>query len=183
MNNKLIWTIDKIEKRFQIALKRNTTVLGIDTASKTGYCVAKTDEKKLILEIGFVAIDVSKIKDKDVRHEMLYNAIYESFNSLIVPRFDTVVIENVFHSFNPDTTILLARLGAIIYTICKIKQIKEVLWKSASQARKSLGINQKCEKGKGKETIVKRINEKLNTNIECNDEIDAIVLAINGLLE
>ena len=180
--DKFIWSIDKIEKRFEIALKRNATVLGIDTASKTGYCIAKTDEKKLILEIGFVAIDVSKIKDKDVRHEMLYASIYDTFNSLIASRFNTVVIENVFHSFNPDTTILLARLGAIIYTICKIKHVKEIQWKSASQARKNLGINQKCPKGKSKETIVNRINEKLNTKITCNDEIDAIVLAMNGLL-
>lgn len=181
--NKFIWSIDKIEKRFEVALKRNATVLGIDTASKTGYCIAKTDEKKLILEIGFVAIDVSKIKDKDIRHEMLYASIYDTFNSLIASRFDTVIIENVFHSFNPDTTILLSRLGAIIYTICKVKGIKDIMWKSASQARKALGINQKCEKGKGKETIVKRINKRLNTNITCNDEIDAIVLAMNGLLQ
>lgn len=181
--NKFVWSIDKIEKRFSVALKRNATVLGIDTASKTGYCIAKTDKKKLILEIGFVAVDVSKIKDKAVRHEMLYNAIYEAFSSLIVSKFDTVVIENVFHQFNPDTTILLSRLGAIIYTICKINKVKEVIWKSASQARKALGINKKCPKGKSKETIVNRINEKLNTKITCNDEIDAIVLALNGLLQ
>ena len=60
--NKFIWSIDKIEKRFEIALKRNATVLGLDTASRSGYCIAKTDKKKLILEIGFINIDVSKIK-------------------------------------------------------------------------------------------------------------------------
>lgn len=180
--NKLIWSIAKIEKRFNIKLKCNVQVLGIDTASKTGYCIAKTDEKKLILEIGFVNINVSQIKDKDTRHEMLYNTMYEAFTSLIASRFDTVVIENVFHSFNPDTTILLSRFGGIIYSICKTKQVKTTIWKSASQARKALGINQKCPKGKSKETIVARINKKLDTKITNNDEIDAIVLALNGLI-
>jgi len=181
--SKLIWSIAKVEKRFNIKLKRNSTVLGIDTASKTGYAIAKTDEKKLILEIGFVNINVSQIKDKDIRHEMLYTAIHEAFSSLIASRFDTVVIENVFHQYNPDTTILLARFGGIIYDICKTKQVKNIVWKSASQARKALGINQKCPKGKSKETIVARINEKLNISLQNNDEIDAIVLALNGLLQ
>jgi len=183
MINKLIWDIKKVENRFNIKLKRNTQVLGIDTASKSGYCIAKTDEKKLILEIGFVNINVSQIKDRDTRHEMLYNAIYEAFNGLIASQFDTVVIENVFHSFNPDTTILLSRFGGIIYSICKAKQIKNIIWKSASQARKVLGINQKCPKGKAKETIVKRVNKKLDTHITNNDEIDAIVLALVGLIK
>ena len=180
--SKLIWSIAKIEKRFNIKLKRNVQVLGVDTASKSGYCIAKTDDKKLILNIGFIAIDVSQIKDKDIKHQMLYASVYDTFISLIDSKYDTIVIENVFHGVNPDTTILLARIGAIVWSICKIKQVKKIIWKSASQARKALDINQKCPKGKSKETIVQRVNEKLNTNITCNDEIDAIVLALNGLI-
>jgi Holliday junction resolvasome RuvABC endonuclease subunit len=180
---KLIFPISKVENRFQIALKRNASSLGLDTASKTGYCIAKTDNKKLILSIGFVDIDVSKIKDKEEKHRLLYSAVFDSFSSLINSKFDSIVIENVYHGVNPDTTILLARIGAIAYAICKMKEAKNILWLSASQARKALDINQKCPKGKSKETIVKRVNKKLDTTIQNNDEIDAIVLAINGLLK
>ena len=81
---KLIWDLKKVESRFGIILKRNATVLGVDTASKSGYCIAKTDEKKLILEIGFVNIDVSKIKNKDEKHQLLYGAVYDTFSNLIV---------------------------------------------------------------------------------------------------
>jgi Holliday junction resolvasome RuvABC endonuclease subunit len=177
--SRLIWDIDKIEKRFEIALKRRATVLGIDTASKTGYCIAKTDDKKLILEVGFINVDVSKIEDKYARNEMRYNVICEAFTSLIASKFETVVIEDVYYSCNPLTLILLARIGAIAYTICKTKNIKNIIWKSAVSARKLMGLP--CNK---KKVIVqKEFSKKLGILLKNEDEIDAIILALVGLLQ
>jgi Holliday junction resolvasome RuvABC endonuclease subunit len=177
--SKLIWDLNKIEKRFEIALKRNATVLGIDTASKTGYCIAKTDEKKLILEVGFINVDVSKIDDKYARNEMRYNVICEAFTSLIASKFETVVIEDVYYSCNPLTLILLARIGAIAYTICKTKNIKEIIWKSAVSARKLL----KLPCNKKKVIVQKEFSKKLGILLKNEDEIDAIILALVGLLQ
>lgn len=179
MNNKLIWNIDKLEKRFQIALKRNVTVLGLDTASKSGYCIAKTDEKKLILEIGFINIDVSKIEDKYARNEFRYNAFYDAIDSLIASKFNTVVIEDVFFGRNILSLILLSRIGAIAYTVCKVKKIRNIIWKSAVQARKLLGLP--CNKKK--DVVQKFFCKKMGIKLTNEDEIDSIILAIVGLLQ
>jgi Holliday junction resolvasome RuvABC endonuclease subunit len=177
--NKYVWDINKIEKRFEIALKRNCQVLGLDTASKTGYCVAKTDEKKLILEIGFINVDVSKIEDKYARNELRYNVICEALNSLIASKYETIVIEDVYYGCNILSLILLARIGAIAYTLCKVKGIKEIIWKSAVSARKLLGLP--CNKKKV--VVQKEFSKKLGILLKNEDEIDAIILAIVGLLQ
>jgi Holliday junction resolvasome RuvABC endonuclease subunit len=177
--SKLIWDIEKIEKRFEIILKKNATVLGLDTASKTGYCIAKTDSKKLILEIGFINVDVRKIEDKYARNEMRYNVICDTLQDLITTRFETVCIEDVYYGCNILSLILLARIGAIAYTICKVKKIKNIVWKSAVQARKLLGLP--CNKKK--EIVQKFFCKKLNVSLSNPDEIDAIILALVGLLQ
>lgn len=179
----MIFSINKIENALSVKIARNRTVLGLDTATKSGWCIVKTDDKKLTLSTGFINIDVSKITDQTERNELRYNVVFDTMNNLINDKIDVVVIENVFHGVNANTTILLSRIGAIAWCICKINKAKKTIWLTASQARKTLNINQKCPKGKSKETIVKRVNELLNINITNNDEIDAIVLAICGLTE
>ena len=175
--------IKYIEKKLGIKLRKNAISLGLDTATKTGYCIARTNKVSIDFDIGYINLNMKEIKDRKLRNELRYEELYSRFMNLIDSKYDTTVIEDVYHKFNPDTTILLARIGAIAYTICKIKKVKRIIWLSASQARKKLGINQKCPKGKTKETIVKRVNKLLNINITNNDEIDAIILALNGLLK
>lgn len=174
--------IRDIEEAFDIKLKKNTTSLGLDTATKTGYCIAKTNTKTLTLNIGFINLDVKGIKDKDLRNAIRYEEIYRHLKTLIKHEY-IVVVENVYYKRNPQTLILLARIGVIAWTIAKVKGCKVIIWKTASQARKLLGINQKCPKGKSKEVITKRVNKRLKINIKNSDEIDAIVLALNGLIK
>jgi Holliday junction resolvasome RuvABC endonuclease subunit len=179
MENKFIWTIKKIEDSFGIKLKRNSTVLGLDCATKTGFCIAKTDEKKLILNVGFINVDVSKIEDKDTRNEMRYTAIYEAITNLFASTYETVTIENVYYAGNVLTLILLSRIGAIAWTICKVKGIKNIIWRSAVQARKALGL----PSNKKKIIVQKEFSKKLGIVLENEDEIDAVILALNGLLQ
>lgn len=180
--NKIQLDLKKVEARLGKCLKRNVVALGLDTASKTGYCIAKTDDKKLVLNIGFIDVDVSSVKDRVERNMIRYNAIFDTLQGLMKTEYITV-IEDVYNGGNSLTLILLARIGAIAYCIAKTKNVQEIIWKSASQARSSLNINQRCPKGKSKIFITKRLNTLLKTNITDNDEIDAIVLAINGLLK
>jgi len=175
---KLIWDLDKIENSLGVCFTRNLVSLGLDTASKTGYCISRTDEHKLSLEVGFIDIDVSKIKDKIERNTVRYDAIYKHLRDIIKSEY-LVVIEDVFYSCNPQTLILLARIGAIAYIICKIKKVKNIIWKTAVQARKSLGLP--CNK---KKVIVQQnFCEKTGITLTNEDEIDAIILALNGLLD
>jgi Holliday junction resolvasome RuvABC endonuclease subunit len=177
--SKLIWTINKVENSLGVKIRRNATVLGLDTATKSGYCIAKTDSKKLILNVGFINIDVGKIEDRVVRNELRYNAFYDAITNLIASSFDTVVIEDVFFSRNVLSLILLARIGAIAFTVCKVKGIKQIVWKSAVQARKLLGLP--CNKKK--DVVQKFFCKKMKIDLTNEDEIDSIILALVGLLQ
>lgn len=176
---KFIWDINKVENRFKIALRRNSNALGLDTASKTGYCIAKTDNKKLILNVGFIDVDVSKVKDKYERNQIRYNVICEAFMNLIDSNLEAIVVEDVYYAGNPMTLILLARIGAIAYTLAKVKKIKTIIWKSAVQARKLLGL--KCNVKK--ELVQKQFCKTLDTTLKDNDIVDAIILSLVGLME
>ena len=176
--SKLIWSIAKVEKRLNIKIKRNVSTLGLDTASKTGYAIAKTDDKKLIIDVGFINVDVSKMTDKYERNAMRYNVICDALINLIDSKYEAVVIEDVYYAGNPLTLILLARIGAIAYTICKIKMPKMIIWKSAVQARKLLGLPCNKKKIVVQQTFCKKLGIKLTNE----DEIDAIILAMVGLI-
>lgn len=179
MNNKLVWDIKKVETKFGIKIKRNSSSLGLDTASRSGIAIAKTDSKKLVITVSFINVDVSKIEDKYARNEMRYNVISETLMNIIDSKFNTVCIEDVYYSCNPLTLILLARIGAIAYTICKVKKVKNIIWKSAVSARKMLGLP--CNKKK--EIVQQFFCKKMNVNLTNQDEIDAIILSIIGLLQ
>ena len=170
--------IKDLEEIFGCEILRNVTSLGIDTASNTGWCIAKTDNEEVHLSVGFINIDVKNIKDKYQRNQLRYNAVYTHLKSLIKPEY-RIVIENVFYGRNANTLIVLSRLGAIAWTIAKEKGCEVIKWRLACQARTILGLNGTAKK----EVVVETINRWLNLKIENDDEIDAIVLAFNGLTE
>lgn len=170
--------IKDIERAFDVKLKRNIVALGLDTATKTGYCIAKSNTVNVDLDVGFINVDVKEIKDRDLRNELRYEEIYRTFKNLIKSD-NIVVVENVYHSFNAQTTILLSRIGAIAWTLAKEKGCKTILWRTATQARKALGLP--CNKKKP--IVVTEVNGLLGLDLTNTDEIDAIVLALNGLLE
>lgn len=175
---KITLDIKDVESAFAINIKRNTTAIGLDTASTTGYCIAKANCNKITLDIGYFKIDVSNIEDNDNRDFVRYEAVYNNLHGIINKDYITV-IENVYYGVNVKVTILLARIGAIAYAIAREKGVKTILFKSAVQARKMLGL-----KGNGKKVeIVKQVNELLGLNIKNDNEIDALVLAICGLKE
>ena len=178
MNN-LTFNIDKVEDRFKMKLRRNSTSLGLDTASKTGVCLAKTDEENLYLSISFINVDVSKIKDQAEKNELRYSVILEKLNTIIKDQ-EVVVVEDTYFSRNPKTLILLSRIGAIAWCLAKLKKIKTIKWFTAVQARKRLGLP--CNKKKN--IVQKEFCKKLKLKHVVNeDEIDACLLAIVGMME
>ena len=172
--------ITEVEARLGLKLKRNCISLGLDTATKTGYSIAETNKKELRINVGFINVDVSKIKDRDLRDQLRYDTVYKSLIDLIKPHH-RVVIENVYYGGNARTLIILSRIGAIAWTICKFLKVKKenIIWKSAAQARKMIGI-----KGNAKKAIVMaKVNEFLGINLRNDDEADAVVLSLVGLIE
>ncbi len=170
--------IKYIEKKLGIKLRKNSVSLGLDTATKTGYCIARTNTVTINFNVGYINLNMKEIKDRVLRNELRYEELYRRFRELIKTEY-IVVIEDVFYRRNPQSLILLARIGAIAWTISKEKKCKRILWKTAVQARKALGLP--CNKKKI--VVMEAMNKVLKTKIENNDIIDSIVLAIGGLIK
>jgi len=171
---------EDIEVEFGVKLKSRTTALGLDTASTTGYAIATSNGKTITFDTGYFKLDLKNIKDKKLRELLRYEMVYQ--NLLEIIKNDRItVIENVYHGVNPKTTIMLARIGTIAYTIARMRGIpkENIKWYTASEARKNIGL-----KGNGKKPeIMDAVNRILGTDIKNDNIVDAIVLAINGLID
>jgi Holliday junction resolvasome RuvABC endonuclease subunit len=163
--------IKDVEKKLGKTLKRNHKVLGLDTASKTGWCLLTTTKKELTVEYGFIKVNTT---DKYFK----YNEIIKFFQELIQPDYQ-VVIEDTFFRFNPAMFRLISRIGAIAYTLAHLKGCKaEYIF--ATTARSRIGL-----KGNAKKAIIQEEFKKMLGLEELKDEdiIDSYILAYNGLFE
>ena len=173
MKTKLIpiLKISKIENKLGVTLKRHDVTLGLDTASKTGYCIAKTDEDKLMLSVGFINI---KSKDRNFK----YTQIIKHLRNLIKQEYK-VVIEDTYYSRNVWAFKMITFIGAMAFTLATLKKCEKIELIVASSARKRIGLKGNAKKPE----LVKAINELLGMNLENNDIVDAIILALNGLCD
>jgi len=164
--------IKEVEKKLKIKIKKNINVLGIDTASRTGWATIKTNSKNLEIDYGY--IDVRKLKSLNEK----YDAMINSFGSLIKPKQNKVVIEDTFFGPNVYTLKLLSRIGMIVYVLARLKKIKNVFFINASSARSRLNFNSRAKK----EEIHKEFRRRIKIKILDKDIMDAIILALNGVL-
>jgi Holliday junction resolvasome RuvABC endonuclease subunit len=166
--------IKTIEEQLNITLKTDHVAAGIDTASRTGICVAKTDKSDVYLEYSFL-----DMKSSNKYHK--YNTLIDYMKNFVDNnKIDTIVVEETFFSTNAKVFQFLSRIGGMVYTVAHLKKVKEKLFISAVQARKALSLP--CIK---KKAVVHEEFHRLIPNITITDIdiIDAIVLAINGLIK
>lgn len=159
------------EKLLGCSFPEKYTVLGVDTASRSGYSKIIVDKKNIKIDTGIISIDS---KDK-----------YFKFNQMIPTFMDLtkgcncVIVEDVFMKFNVNVHSFLARIGMIVYMSAKLNNVSAVEFVWASSARKALGLH-----GNAKKDIVqKEFCEKLNLKLVDEDIIDAIVLSFYGLIK
>lgn len=171
----------KIEKIFNKKVIPFITVLGLDTATRTGWCRITTDPDYVNMDYAIIHIDTTDRYFK-------YNEIIQMFSNLVRTK-ERVIIEDTYlkifkiknrtiMSSNPKTFRLISRIGAIAYTLAYLNKCN-VEFLMASTARKNLGFkgNQK------KKLFHKEFLKKLNIKVEDEDIVDAITLALNGILE
>ena len=167
--------IKDLETRLAKKIKRNSSAIGVDTASRTGWALIRTTEK-----LAFFSYGVVDIQTKDRLFK--YNKFIEFFESLFYNWVNTktiIVIEDTFFRHNPHMYAMISRFGAIVYTIAHLFGYKNKMFIRASSARAKIGLTGNAKKAQ----IQKQLKEKLNLNIEDKDVLDAIVLALCGLIE
>jgi Holliday junction resolvasome RuvABC endonuclease subunit len=164
-------SLKTLEKRIG-KIKKNVQILGVDTASRTGWCLIKTDSKDVTFDFGVFHID-----SKDVTFK--FNKIIETFDNIIKPEYK-VILEDTFLGMkfmNPYMFKYLSKLGGLLYAVCKYKKVEDVSFLMACSARKTVGIKGNCKKAE----VHKFVNRILGVNIEDEDVSDAVVLALNGV--
>ena len=145
---KLALRIEEIEKSFDRKIKRNTVVLGIDTASTTGWAILSTEKDLLYIDYGTIKVDAKNRYFK-------YNEIIDIFSNLIKEEYNVIVEDTFLKMFkikgksvmscNPAMFRMISRIGAIAYTIAHLRGCN-VIYMGASTARKNLGIKGNAKK-------------------------------------
>lgn len=171
--------IETLEEQLNIKLKRNTRSLGVDPASKTGWCLITTTSNTATIDYSFI-----KIESKDIYFK--YDEIVKYFNTFIGDKFiddfgtktNIIVIEDTFFGTNINTLKLLTRIGMILYVLAYLAGI-EKYYILATQARAKLGLT-----ATGKKQIVhKQLKEKIDLKFDDEDIIDAFILSLCGLIK
>jgi len=187
--------IKDIEKRLGFKLKRNTYVLGVDTASITGLAILETDKKSLKIKTSIFKLPIVKktdeLSDKFVEKlEFMLLSIRDFKKTIAVKKFEQrksiLVLENSFLSLNPVTFGLLRMLCGIIFAelFDNFEEIKIIF---PNTARKQIGFKSQLKRGSKREEkkkeLINFINSIFGTKETSDDIIDAIILALNGLKE
>ena len=167
----IIISVKTIEKMVGRKVIPFITGLGIDVASRTGWCQATTNPDTIELDYGFINVDTN---DKYFK----YDRYIEFFTNFLKPHC-ILIIEESFYGRNVKSFQMLSRLGGFIYAIAHLVPIREKKFMLATTARKNLGLPAIKKKEEVHQVFLKK------TKIELNDKdiIDAIILALNGVLE
>lgn len=169
--NKFKIPIKKLEKIIGKKLKRNSKVLGVDTASRTGWAIIRTNTTYAEINTGI--INLKGIKSMNDRLDYLM-----TFFSDIMNKSEDLVIEEVFVGINRKASLMLAKYSAIVYASGRIAGIKNISFITASGARKKVNIRGKQKKKEGAMEFVGKF-----INIKSDDVSDGIILALTGLIK
>jgi len=162
--------VSNLEDILKCEIDRKVLSFGLDTASKTGWCLLKTVGEDIVASYGFININTPDAY-------FLYNEVIDCFGEIIKPEYK-VIVEDTFFRFNPKMFRLISRIGAIAYTMAHLKGC-EVKYLLATSARKKLGF-----KGNLKKKIFhQEFKEKLNLDITNEDILDAYALSLCGLIK
>ena len=162
-----------LEKRLGKRLKQDESCVGLDTASRSGWCKITTDSKNDLVKIDYGYI---KVDSKDMYFKL--DELIKIFSNLIDTWKCQIVIEDVFFGRNVNTLKLLTRIGTICYTLARLKVYKTEFILAVS-ARSKLGFKTNVKK----EVVHEQFSKQLKLEIKDVDIVDAVVLALVGLLE
>jgi len=199
----LTLNIKKIEKQLGKQIRLNSISVGFDVAENfTGVCILKSDDKKITIE-HLQVIKTNRKLDHFHRADN-FIASLEKFKQLLTKykQFKILVIEQCYYGINAQVLIHLAHFGILCYSVLN-RDFDVYYHYGASTARMIIGFNFNTQKAKGNiipHIITKGKNKgkekkisskplvhdylKTDFNVEINqeDEADAFVLSLAGLL-
>ena len=174
-----------VEAKLNEPLTRNTIVIGFDVSMhSTGIAIIRTTDDYLIVEQTKV---ITVPKGELLDSVDLFLSQMQSFKDEVAQKYklDLSIIEDCFFLKNVKTLKSLARFGILIYD--KFRDITEATkFILPTSARKKVHFikSGKTIKGKAlKKEIMVYINYLLELEVTQDDESDALVLALAGLVQ
>lgn len=165
----------QLEERLGFKLQENCTSVGVDTASRTGWCTIKNRLGEVTIDYGFIDI---KAQNAYFKYDQMIGIFSDLLRNVSTGQKEViVVIEDVFFGRNVNTLKMLARYGMIVYTISTQLNLKKhfIL---ASTARAKIGFHGTAKK----DFVHKQIADRLKLKLQDEDIVDALVLALTGLV-
>jgi len=174
--------IKSLEKKLGKKLKRNLTVLGIDSASTAGMALLKVNSRSIDFTTQKLKFGTHK-KGTPINSKLDtgIKAIQEYIAFNIHKPMDLIVIENAYLNLNKYTYGLLRMLSGIFY--CEFSEYsKDIVFYYPTEHRKITGFDSKKMKGDALKKLVVTWVEYLGFGKLSHDEADAIMLALAGLV-
>jgi len=183
-------SLRRLESKLGKQLRNPIIALGMDTASTTGICQLYINKDKVIIKTSLMKIPklpkdtVDKSEKYEEALEMLLRMVRDFKKDL--PKGDVLVLENSFLSFSPWTFGFLKGFMGILYAeLFDLFDEIKIIFPTA--ARKKVGFISKLKRGtkskEKKQEIMTFISNILGTQVTNNDECDAIVLALAGVIK
>lgn len=185
-------SIKKLEKNLGLKIKKNVYCLGIDTASKSGIAIIIVGTEKVTIDSRVIKIPTlpKDTVDKSERYEESLEGILMIIRDLKKKikksEGNILVLENSFLSFSPWTYGYLKSFMGIIYAeLYDLFDNIHIVFPTA--ARKLVGFQSSLKRGtkskEKKQEIMTWISKVIESEINEDNEADAIVLALAGLVK
>lgn len=162
-----------LSKILDFKVNRNIKVLGIDTATRTGWCTIDSLGSTSYIDYGFIDIDV---KNEGVKYDLMIDFFQKQLDNF---KPDVIIIEDTFLRFNVSVLKKLSRFGMIPYVLGKLSERQnQRFFIGPAEARKNIGLT-----GTAKKKVVhEEFKQKFNLEVDDEDIVDAIILAFNGVI-
>ena len=167
--------IKDLEQKLSKKIKTNYSVIGLDTAKRTGVCKIITDSTYAYFDWNFYEFNYSNQKEMLIQMYKAWDGLFKKEN--------LIVVEEVFIGFSRTGSLRLAKMGTLAVGNCIKKKINFELI-LAKTARAKLKINtKKYGKGKSKLAVADWLKTTLGINLGDSDASDATILALLGIIE
>jgi len=162
------------------------TLIGLDLASKSGYAIIKSSNKKVSL-VSYGSININRHSNELLRLHNTATLLVRTINPFITSKNTLITIENCYlGKWNPRTYGFLSRLsGYIIPSI--INAYREILTINnfkllyPSTSKKLVGLKGNANKQDSVNYVNNIINNKrFEFKLIHNNICDAIILALAG---
>ena len=175
-----------VEKTLGVKLQPNMICMGVDVAEhNTGIAIIRTTDSSVILDSLYKIKVPQKVQIMDAID--LFIDQVERIKEEISQRYklDKNMIEDCFFLKNVNTLKYLARFSALVYDRFRgIVKKSHFMLPTSARSKVNFKKSSKLVKGKDlKKELVAYANKALSINVTDNDEADAIILALAGLVE